>query len=242
MQRLAGEPFWFCDWTGVVFIHFTVDPSRLKPQVPFSLDLYEGQAYVSLVAFTLRNLRPRVGGALARLAFRLFGTHRFLNVRTYVRSGSARGIYFLSEWLDAPRANLIAGPLLYGLPFRCGRLEYENDDGDLPIRGQVTDAGLSFGYRAKKGGSQELAEAGSADEFLVERYLAFTHRNGRDAWYPVWHPSWWITPLEAEIECRGLLEKTGDWWRTARYHSAHWSPSAGGVWMGWSRQLGEGET
>ena len=59
--------------------------------VPFPLDLHEGRAFVSLVAFTMRDLAPRRGGRWTSWLLRPIATHEFLNVRTYVRShaGSA---------------------------------------------------------------------------------------------------------------------------------------------------------
>ncbi len=51
-------------------------------------------AYVSLVAFTMRGLRPRLGGAAL---LKPIATHEFLNVRTYVKHRGERGIYFLAD-------------------------------------------------------------------------------------------------------------------------------------------------
>ena len=62
MLRPGERPLFLADWTDVLFVHFAVDPAVLQPHVPFDLDLFRGRAYVSLVAFTQRNLRPRVGG------------------------------------------------------------------------------------------------------------------------------------------------------------------------------------
>ena len=45
-----------------LFIHFEVDAERLQRDVPFPLDLRDGKAYVSLVAFTMRAMRFRFGG------------------------------------------------------------------------------------------------------------------------------------------------------------------------------------
>ena len=71
------------------FPHFDVDPDQLQPHVPFELDLFENRrAFVTLVAFTMRRMRPRRGG---RIGFRplsagqygepnparLFGTSEF---------------------------------------------------------------------------------------------------------------------------------------------------------------------
>src|SRR5215210_1413929 len=121
-----------CSWDRAVFLHYRVEPKFLQPQVPFDLDLHDGQAYVSLVAFTLRNMRlthPHLNFITNPLH-----THSFLNVRTYVRVGPTRGIYFLAEWLDNRLATML-GPVLYGLPYRFGKLTYRHNSPE--VVGQV---------------------------------------------------------------------------------------------------------
>src|SRR4051794_27138473 len=99
MLRPGERPLFLADWTDALFIHFAVEPSALQPHVPFPLDLFHGKAYVSLVAFTRRPLRPRLGGRLAARLAAPLATHEFLNARTYVRHPGGRGIYFLAEWI-----------------------------------------------------------------------------------------------------------------------------------------------
>jgi uncharacterized protein YqjF (DUF2071 family) len=92
-----GEPLLTADWDRALMIHYEVDPAALRPIVPFPLDLRDGRAYVTLLAFTLRDMKPRRGGKLTEWLFRPIATHGFLNVRTYVRVGNETGT--LSEWL-----------------------------------------------------------------------------------------------------------------------------------------------
>ncbi|MFN7142050.1 MAG: DUF2071 domain-containing protein, partial [Limisphaerales bacterium] len=104
------------DWSQTVFIHFAVDPGELQPLVPFRLDLRDGAAYITLVAFTLNRMRPRGTGALGQLLLFPLSNHGFLNVRTYVREGNETGIYFLAEWLNN-RWAIPLGPRTFGLPY-----------------------------------------------------------------------------------------------------------------------------
>src|SRR5215831_3753662 len=70
-QRMLSrrfEPLFLAAWDSVLMIHCEVDPEALQRSVPFELDLYDGRAFVTLVTFTLRGMRPRFGGRLtARL-------------------------------------------------------------------------------------------------------------------------------------------------------------------------------
>src|SRR5271167_2092209 len=103
-QRLLsrrGEPLLVAAWKQVLMIHFEVDPQALQREVSFKLDLFNGRAFVSAVAFTMSGMRPRRGGAFAAWIFRPIATHDFLNVRTYVCHRGESGIHFLAEWLSS---------------------------------------------------------------------------------------------------------------------------------------------
>lgn len=226
-----GEPFFLAGWHDVLFLHLAVPTDKLQPWVPFDLDLYEGLAYVSLVAFTMRDLRPRVGGALL---FKPIATHEFLNVRTYVRHGGERGIYFLAEWLP----NLLAvmlGPTVFGLPYRWGCQSYSHEP-DRGFRGLVRDrwsgSALSYSAPALRELALSPAEPGSLTEFLTERYTAFTRYAGWHRFFRVWHPPWPLVSVEARIDDLTLLDQTGDWRCHARLVGAHYSPGFPDVWMG----------
>ena len=54
----AGEPLFLATWDRAVFIHFETKPSLLEREIPFQLDLRDGRAFVSIVAFTLLRMRP----------------------------------------------------------------------------------------------------------------------------------------------------------------------------------------
>ena len=103
----------FQQWRNLLFIHWPVPATALRRLVPrqLDLDLYDGQAYVSLIPFLVAESRPR--GIPRALAARFLET----NLRTYVRSADGEpGIYFFS--LDA--SSLLAvgvARLLYGLPY-----------------------------------------------------------------------------------------------------------------------------
>src|SRR5690242_15645029 len=119
-----GEPLFIAGWKNVLMMHFEVDAAALQRDVPFQLDRHEGHAFVSLVAFTMCDMRPRVGGRLGAWLFRPVATHDFLNVRTYVRHNNECGIHFLAEWLSS-RLAVKLGPATFGLPYRHGLMAYD---------------------------------------------------------------------------------------------------------------------
>jgi uncharacterized protein YqjF (DUF2071 family) len=231
MLAKAGEPLFLARWDRAVFIHYQADPAVLQREVPFPLDLREGRAFVSIVAFTLLRMRPRIGGRLSEWLFKPIASHEFLNVRTYVRHAGEPGIFFLAEWLSNP-LSVHLGPRTFGLPYRFGHLKYAHDHNGGEIFGAVTANDGRLGYRATIGASGfEPSEAESLTEFLLERYTAFTHHSSRRRLFRVWHEPWKQTPIEIEVIADDLLVATGDWWRSAECVGANYSPGVE-VWMG----------
>src|SRR3954468_8585870 len=135
-RRAGAWPWLLADWVDAAFLHWAVDPRVLAPHVPFPLDRWRGEAYVSVVCFTQRRLRPRFGGTLAALLTAPIAEHAFCNLRTYVRVGGVPGICFLREWIPN-RLALLLGPATYGLPYRFGRLRTSGDDGRGSVRHEV---------------------------------------------------------------------------------------------------------
>jgi uncharacterized protein YqjF (DUF2071 family) len=220
MRRNA---LFIADWLDAAFVHFRIDPAALQPLIPLPPDCFHGDAYVSLVAFTQRNLRPTVGGALAAWLATPLASHAFLNVRTYVRCGDVRGIYFLAEWIPNRLACLI-GPRTYGLPYRLGKLDYE------PLRRRVSDGISNLKFHIDHSDAiPTFCTPDSLDHFLLERYTAFTHRDGIIRRFDVDHGPWPMQRVRARVEDPALLSRCGDWHAHAQVAIAHASPGVQNV-------------
>lgn len=169
-KRRERGPLFLSEWERALFVHFRVPPGRLQTQVPFELDLLDGWAHVSLVAFEMRDLRLSFAGKLGRLLTVPGATHGLLNVRTYVTYRGEPGIHFMMEWIPN-RLSILIGPRTYGLPYRFGRLEYDHDHEIGTVRGTVTPGGARgrLQYRATLPPSARyaVAEAGSMGDFLL---------------------------------------------------------------------------
>jgi uncharacterized protein YqjF (DUF2071 family) len=231
MLAKTGEPLFLARWDRAVFIHYEADPVILQREVPFPLEMHDGRAFVSLVAFTLLRMRPRRGGRLGEWLFKPIASHEFLNVRTYVRHAGEPGIFFLAEWLSNP-LSVRLGPRSFGLPYRFGHLQYAHPHGDGEIFGTVTasEGRLEYGA-AIPAASFVPSEAESRTEFLLERYTAFTCQRRRRRLFRVWHEPWPQTPIDIEVTADGLLASTGHWWKSAECVGANYSPGIE-VWMG----------
>src|SRR5262245_19798563 len=223
-------PLFLADWLWPVFIHFRVDPGNLQRHVPFELDLFDGDADVSLVSCPQARLRPARLGRVGQMLSTPLACHEFLNLRTYVRHQGEPGIYFLAEWIPKYLAAML-GPRLYGLPYRLGRLNYRCQHAMECFSGAVSAGGLHFAYQGgwqRQAGFAQAAR-GSVAEFLVERYIAWTHRLNVSRRFDVAHQPWAIAPADVHISQRSLLHRFAPWIGDTPVACAHLSPGTTGV-------------
>ena len=158
-------------WRDLVFLHWKLPPEVVRPAVPlpFDLEMPDGSAWVGIVAFFVRGLRPR---------FAPFGLS-FLetNLRTYVTWNGRPAIWFLT--LDAASRLAVAGARVgYGLPYRHARMRASRD-GDALEYGHVRGDGAEFQVRCRVGAALGPAATGTLEHFLVERYRFYVLRAGR---------------------------------------------------------------
>ena len=229
-----GEPLFYANWDNALFIHYETDPEILERCVPYDVDLYNGRAFVSVVAFTMRGMRPRFGGPIGELILRPIGTHNFLNVRTYVRYRGEPAIYFMREWLSN-RLSVLLGPATFGLPYRLGRIDYRHERASLSGNVSAKEGQFSYEARSTKN-SFEICEGRSLTEFLLERYTAFTQFRNAKRFFRIWHEPWQQVPANIDILADDLLASCGAWWRDAQLVGADYSPGVE-VWMGWPHKI-----
>ena len=225
-SQSSFRPALIADWVDAVFIHFALSPAELQPHVPFELDTRDGVAYVSLVAFTQSRLRPTMGGRLGEMLVAPLAHHEFFNVRTYVRHGDDRGIFFMAEWIPNRVAAFI-GPRTYGLPYRLGRLKYHG------MRREVAAAGRRLTLEASPCGTRPNP---AFDEFLLEQYTAFTCHERVIRRFDVEHVPWpQRRRIDVDLIDTSLLTLSGEWLDHAQFAAAHHSPGVRDVVIGPAR-------
>src|SRR6266851_7228864 len=125
---LPGRPWrWSQGWRNLLFCHWSVPVQALRSCVPLSLeiDLKEGTAWVSLVAFHMCNVRPRW-----LPPFPPVSNFLELNVRTYVRFNDRPGVYFLSIHANKRLAVHVAR-WFSPLPYAFARMECSQADDEF---------------------------------------------------------------------------------------------------------------
>lgn len=120
-------------WYNVAQIHWRYEPSVVQKLLPkgFTVDTYDGSAWVGLIPFEMRRIRlpfgPNDGLGVGR-----FGTFPETNVRTYIRDRRGRrGVWFFSLDINRVAATLVARAG-YGLPYCTATMSIDctKADGD----------------------------------------------------------------------------------------------------------------
>ncbi|MBV9543153.1 MAG: DUF2071 domain-containing protein [Chloroflexi bacterium] len=204
-------PAGYQNWRRLLFVHWPVSAAALRPLVPsvFSIDQYDGSAYVSLVPFVIEAARPF--GAPAALGLRFLET----NVRTYVHlengersERSEPGVFFFS--LDAASVLAVIGARVgVGLPYywATGRERRRPPELEYAIRRRGTSTGCYAHYVT--GPFRGPASPGSLDHFLVERYILHAQR-GPTIWsVRVHHQPYPLYEVQLRELRANLLEAAG---------------------------------
>lgn len=227
------------DWRRFLFVHYSLPPEALAPHVPYELDLFEEHAFVSLVFFTLERMRTPFWGSVGEVLLRPISNHPFLNVRTYVNHRGRDGICFLAEWIPNRISEKI-GPLTYGLPYRFGEFDHEfrRDDGvaRLGIDDPRIGARLAIAYPIALT-EERPCEPDTAEDFLLERYRAYTFRGPVRRSFSVAHEPWRIRPVDWIRANTALVERAFPWFKAATFHSAHVSVGVTDVEMGFPHHV-----
>ena len=158
---IPNEPWKFYqEWNDALFLHWEIDIKYLEPFIPkeIEIDLFDGKPWVSLVAFTMHNIRPK-----HLPAFSPVSTFHEINIRTYVRDKHKTGVYFLSiEGAKALSCSLARG--FSQLPYRFSNMK--RSSGSFSSQNSVLDDQFSAQFKI----GTPLQEKTALDRWLTERY------------------------------------------------------------------------
>jgi len=233
-QRLLavrGDPLVHVEWHRVLFLNYLIDPAIVRAYIPraFELDLYRGQACISLVRVIMRNYRRAPHAPLWAGLFGTLKEQRFLNFRTYVRHHDEPGAYFMWGWLSRP----------LGLPIPNAPLGLTCAFADFQ-EGRVGGKDGSFAYNFESGELHgSVCRPGSVAEFALERYSGFFAHRRTNYVFRAWHEPWLVTGVNMRISDLSLITNRFPWFDQARFVEAAYAPLSAPVWLGGTHRLPE---
>jgi uncharacterized protein YqjF (DUF2071 family) len=192
------RPFLTAKWKDLVVLNYEVPREVLVPHVPkgTEVDLFEGKALVSVVAFRFED--TRLFGAIPTPPSPDFEE---VNLRFYVRrvegSSRKRGVCFVREVVPS-RLVAWTARTLYEEPYERHAMghTFAPLDSERPERGGT----FTYTWRSDEGahrvgatttGELHSLAKGSLDEFILEHYWGYTARSdGTTSEYEVTHPPW----------------------------------------------------
>ena len=174
-MRPTGQPVMFQSWRDLLFLHWEYSGAAIQATLPAGLfvDTFGGKAYLGIVPFYMRNIRPRFLPAVPGIS-----NFMEMNLRTYVHDqAGVPGVWFYS--LDAnQRLAVEIARRFFHLPYEHaqmkssrtpeGRIRYES----LRTGQRANGASCLFEYAP----GMELPQPApdSLEFFLVERYRLYS--------------------------------------------------------------------
>ena len=198
--------FLTAEWRNIAVLTYAVDTSVLERHLPkgLRLDLWKGQALVSLVGFQFLDTR------VLDLRVPFWASFPEVNLRFYVcretAEGERRGVVFIKEivpyYAVAATARGLYNENYFHLPMSCEvtegpRAEYRWQFGGRENRLAVTAGGLP-----------RIPDDESLDAFIVEHYWGYSRsRSGEAIEYEVGRKPWRTYPIanfEMDVDVAGM--------------------------------------
>lgn len=190
------------DWRFLTFMHWRVDIEKLRHHVPegLEIDTFEGDAYIGLVPFMMKHVRPSWFVSTP-------GISNFpeFNIRTYVKKDGIAGVFFLTlEAKSLVTCNF--APRTYGLPYRYAKGNVKKSGDKWNWRSSRNNGQFKLAGTTEVIGEQMQAQPGSLEEFLFERYSLYTSHKGSLRRGYTHHNKWKFQPAKVELTDNSLTE------------------------------------
>ncbi len=195
------RPFLTARWEKLLIANYICDPSLLKDYLPArtSIDLFEGNCFISLVAFQF--LDTRVLG----IRFPLHINFVEVNLRFYVTTQEngvhKRGVVFIKEIVPRAMITFVANTFF--------NENYQTLPTSFSEKAEEKKLQLTYKwgndnlFSCATGLNPQSIPSGSVEEFITEHYWGYARINDSSTTeYPVEHPRWNVYPIrEYSIRC-----------------------------------------
>ncbi len=181
--------FLSAEWRNLINLTYWVPAEKLLGHLPqgLELDLFEGHAHVSLVAFDFVN--TRVKGV--KIPFHVDFPE--INLRYYVRCGEHRGVVFIKELVPKHCIAFVA-QRFYNEPYASFPMESKQEtlpDGRLRIAHTLWIDDHANHIEILATAEKSIPPSTSAAHYFKEHDLGFgVDKKGETMCYEVSHPVW----------------------------------------------------
>lgn len=175
-----GKWIYYQEWNNALFLHWKIPFEIIRELVPDQLhiDTFDGNAYVSMIAFTMEKIRPRYLPSINYIS-----NFDEINLRTYVKKENKQGVYFLNIEAANYLSTLIAKQLS-GLPYEQADMSRTA----TTYQSQNTKKGfyLNIGFEIEG----LLPSKTELDKWLTERYCLYIEIDKTFYRYDIHHEEW----------------------------------------------------
>ena len=169
-----NKPLLIQDWENLSFMHWVVNKKILNQYIPegLKLDLFHNNAYIGVIPFMMKNVRPRWGASVPFIS-----NFPEFNIRTYVKIGKTKGVFFLTLDAQSIITRIFASNFYY-LPYKYSRGFVKSKDNFYYWKSKRVFTDYSLEGSCEGLGEYRYAQKESIEEFLFERYYLFvTNQN-----------------------------------------------------------------
>ncbi len=192
------------EWNNILMANFIAPKELLLPLVPHhtELDLFNANAYISLVGFMFLNT------TMHGFSIPLHTDFEEVNLRFYVKYNSMgnwkRGVVFIKEIVPKPAVAFIANTF-FEQKYSTMKMRHTSNDA-----GKFIEAGYEWNYENKWNKLAVKATKksfrindGSYEEFIADNYWGYTKSSESKTYeYEVQHPRWELQRVDSHsIQC-----------------------------------------
>jgi uncharacterized protein YqjF (DUF2071 family) len=181
---------YYQEWNNALFLHWKVPTDILKQFLPtgLTLDTFENEAWISVVAFTMERIRPK-----NLPSFSPISNFHEINIRTYIIQDNKPGVYFLNIEAQKQLSALISRKLS-GLPYEKAKMKRNLQKEIQTYHSNQEKKGFEFA--AKYQVSANFISKSELDLWLTERYCLYLDKNQKNYLYEIHHLPWELQEVE----------------------------------------------
>lgn len=181
---------YYQEWNKALFLHWEIEHEMIRELLPQDLepDLFNGKAWISVVAFTMEKIRPKYLPSFSPVS-----DFHEINVRTYVTKNGKPGVYFLN--IEAQKlVSVVLSKALSGLPYEKSKITRELKPGTQRYHSDNKSKGFKLKAEFTIGPSLDFKT--ELDRWLTERYCLYLVKNEKLIRYEIHHKEWEIDNVE----------------------------------------------